>query len=141
MLKHIQFPMLLNISWTTFWLAILYLYAVFHLIITQVYTWWQLFLLICFVFISHMLNNFGWDGWMASLTQLTWVWVNPGSWWWTGRPGMLQSMGLQRVGHNWVTELTDWLTEKLIIRQGEYIHNRKNKGFISNILNKLLHIK
>ena len=47
----------------------------------------------------------GWDGWMASLTQWTWVWVNSQSWWWTGRPGMLQSMGLQRVGHNWATEL------------------------------------
>ena len=47
----------------------------------------------------------GWDGWMALPTQWTWVWVNSGSWWWTGRPGMLQSMGLQRVGHNWVTEL------------------------------------
>ena len=41
--------------------------------------------------------------------QCTWVWVNSGSWWWTGRPGMLQSMGLQRVGHNWVTEL-NWFT-------------------------------
>ena len=47
----------------------------------------------------------GWDGWMASLTQWTWVWVNSGSWWWTGRPGVLQSMMSQRVGHNWVTEL------------------------------------
>ena len=47
----------------------------------------------------------GWDGWMASLTQWTWVWVNSGSWWWTGRPGVLQFMGLQRVGHNWATEL------------------------------------
>ena len=47
----------------------------------------------------------GWDGWMASLTQWTWVWVKSGSWWWTGRPGMLQSMRLQRVGHNWATEL------------------------------------
>ena len=47
----------------------------------------------------------GWDGWMALPTQWTWVWVNSGSWWWTGRPGMLQSMGSQRVGHNWVTEL------------------------------------
>ena len=47
----------------------------------------------------------GWDGWMASLTRWTWVWVNSGSWWWTGRPGVLQFMGLQRVGHNWVTEL------------------------------------
>ena len=49
----------------------------------------------------------GWDGWMASLTQWTWVWVNSGSWWWTGRPGVLQSMGSQRAGHDWVTELTD----------------------------------
>ena len=47
----------------------------------------------------------GWDGWMASLPQWTWIWVNSKSWWWTGRPGMLQSMGLQRVGHDWATEL------------------------------------
>ena len=46
-----------------------------------------------------------WDGWMASPTQWTWVWVSPGSWWWTGRPGVLQSIGLQRVRHNWATEL------------------------------------
>ena len=50
-------------------------------------------------------NNRGWDGWMASPTQWTWAWVNSRSWWWTGRPGMLQSMGSQRVGHDWVTEL------------------------------------
>ena len=47
----------------------------------------------------------GWDGWMASLTQQAWVWVNSESWWWTGRPGMLWSMGSQRVWHNWATEL------------------------------------
>ena len=47
----------------------------------------------------------GWDGWMASPTQWTWVWVNSGSWRWTGRPGVLQFMGSQRVGHNWETEL------------------------------------
>ena len=47
----------------------------------------------------------GWDGWMASPTRWTWVWVNSGGWWWTGRPGVLQFMGSQRVGHNWVTEL------------------------------------
>ena len=46
----------------------------------------------------------GWDGWMASPTQWTWVWVNSGSWWWTGRLGVLQSMGSQRVGHDWATE-------------------------------------
>ena len=45
---------------------------------------------------------------MASPTQWTCVWVNSGSWWWTGRPGMLQFMGSQRIGHNWVTEL-NWL--------------------------------
>ena len=53
----------------------------------------------------------GWDGWMASLTQWTWVWVNSGSWWWTGRLGVLQSMGFQRVRHDWSTKLnwTEWL--------------------------------
>ena len=50
-------------------------------------------------------NDRGWDGWRASPTRWTWVWVNSGSWWWTGRPGMLQFMGSQRVGHDWVTEL------------------------------------
>ena len=47
----------------------------------------------------------GWDGWMASLTQWTWVSVNSGSWWWTGRPGVLRFMGSQRVRHDWATEL------------------------------------
>ena len=47
----------------------------------------------------------GWDGWMASPTRWTWVWVNSRSWWWTGKPGMLQFMRLQRVRHDWVTEL------------------------------------
>ena len=47
----------------------------------------------------------GWDGWMASLTRWTWVGVNSGSWWWTGRPGVLGFMGSQRVGHDWETEL------------------------------------
>ena len=47
----------------------------------------------------------GWDGWMASLTQWTWVWARTWSWWSTGKPGVLQSMGLQRVGHDWATEL------------------------------------
>ena len=47
----------------------------------------------------------GWDGWVASPTQWTWVWVNSGSWWWTGRPGVLQSVGSQRVGHYWATEM------------------------------------
>ena len=50
----------------------------------------------------------GWDGWMASSTRWQWVWVDSGSWWWTGRPGVLQFMGSQRAGHNWVTEL-NWI--------------------------------
>ena len=45
----------------------------------------------------------GWDGWMASTTQWAWGWVDSGSWWGTGQPGVLQSKGSQRVRHNWVT--------------------------------------
>ena len=59
-------------------------------------------------------NNKGWDGWMASRTQWTWVWVNSVSWWWTGRPGMLQSMGSQRVRHDWATELNWTWCEKVV---------------------------
>jgi len=47
----------------------------------------------------------GWDGWMALLTQWTWVWVNSGSWWWTGKPGVLRFMRSQRVGHDGATKL------------------------------------
>ena len=46
----------------------------------------------------------GWDGWMASFTRWKWVWANSGNWWWTGRPGVLQSMGLHRVRRDW----PDW---------------------------------
>ena len=53
----------------------------------------------------------GQDGWVASPTQWTWVWVNSGSWWWTENPDMLQSMWLQRVRHDWVTEL-NWTIPK-----------------------------
>ena len=53
-------------------------------------------------------DNRGWDGWMASPTRWTWVWVNCGSWRWTWRPGVLQFMGSQRVGHDWVTERNWW---------------------------------
>ena len=73
----------------------------------------------------------GWDGSMASPTQYRWVWINSGSWWWTGRPGVLQSMGSWRVRHNWATELNwtlisyfeknifscNWWTESLTLRQ------------------------
>ena len=52
----------------------------------------------------------GWDGWMASRTRWTWVWVNSRRWWWTGRPGVLWFMGSQRVRHDWATELSwQWL--------------------------------
>ena len=51
-----------------------------------------------------------WDGWMASPTQWTWVWVSSGSWWWTGKPGIPESMGSQRVRHDWATEL-NWLRD------------------------------
>ena len=47
----------------------------------------------------------GWDGWMASPTRWTCIWVNSGIWWWTGRPGVLQLMGLQRLRCAWATEL------------------------------------
>ena len=50
----------------------------------------------------------GWDGWIASLTRWTWFSVSCGSWWWTGNPGVLQSIALQRVKHDWATELTVW---------------------------------
>ena len=50
-------------------------------------------------------DNRGWDGWMVSPTWWTWVWASSRSWWWTGKPGMLQSTGSQRVGYDWATEL------------------------------------
>ena len=53
----------------------------------------------------------GWDGWMASPTRWTWVWASSGSWRWTVKPGVLQSMGLQRVRHDWATEL-NWIIKK-----------------------------
>ena len=56
----------------------------------------------------------GWDGWMASLTRWTWVWASSRNWWWTGKPGMLQSMGSQRVGHDWATELNRTSSKKQV---------------------------
>ena len=57
----------------------------------------------------------GWDGCMASLTRWTWVWENSGSRWWTGRPGVVQFMGSQRVGHDWATELN------MLIEDADYL--------------------
>ena len=67
----------------------------------------------------------GWGGWMASPTRWMWVWVNSGSWWWTGRPGVLRFMGSQRVGHDWVTELNltegaKWIKKTLLYSIGNY---------------------
>ena len=69
-----------------------------------------------------------WDGWMASPTRWTWVWVSSGSWWWTGKPGMLQSMGSQRVGHDWVTEL-NW-TKSYPDGINSFSRHLSNSGFV-----------
>ena len=61
---------------------------------------------------------------MASPTRWTWVWVNSGSWWWTGRPGVLRFMGLQRVGHDWATEL-NWMTNDI-----EYLFMCRGDNYI-----------
>ena len=55
----------------------------------------------------------GWDDWIASPTQWTWVWANSESWWWTGKPGVLQSIGSQGVGHDWVTKL-NWRSNEAL---------------------------
>ena len=69
----------------------------------------------------------GWDGWMASPTWWTWVWVNSGSWWWTGRPGVLQFMGSQRVGHDWATDLI-W-SERTQLNIKKNLYSKMGKGF------------
>ena len=60
-------------------------------------------------------GDLGWDGWMASLTQWTWVWTSTGRWRRTGKPGVVQSMGLQRVGHDWATEQQQTLAYKNMV--------------------------
>ena len=66
----------------------------------------------------------GWDGWMASPTQWTWVWVNSGSWWWTEWPGVLQPMGSRRVGCDWATELTDGSRDAGVWMQVFWLENQ-----------------
>ena len=100
----------------------------------------------------------GWDGWMASRTRWTWVKVNSGSWWWTGRPGVLWFMGSQRVGHDWVTELNwtepwllihvsilyphppyKWLLENYISLQtssSDFVWRPYSKELVNQIINK-----
>ena len=67
-------------------------------------------------------DNRGWDGWMASLTRWTWVWMNSGSGWWTGRPGVPRFMGSQRVRHDWTTEL-NWTELNILFSVCVYIHH------------------
>ena len=79
-------------------------------------------------------DNRGWDGWMALLTQWTWVWVNSRSWWWAGKPGVLRFMGLQRVGHDWATEL-NWLnmsSVRVVVSLGHLAFVMKEKLFTGN---------
>ena len=76
----------------------------------------------------------GWDGWMRSLTQWTWVWVNSGSWWWTGRPGVLRFMGSQRVGQDWATEL-NWRKKKC-----SFYIQMANRHSITKDVEKMLNI-
>ena len=77
------------------------------------------------------------DGWMASWTQWTWVWVNSRSWWWTGRPGVLWFMGSQRVEHDWVTEL-NWTAfhENSYAKLLSTLHS-----FLFSPLSQMLHFK
>ena len=85
-------------------------------------------------------NDRWWDGWMASPTQWMWVWVSSGSWWWTGKPGVLQSMWSQRVGHDWATEL-NWTNKCLLKDSGMsmntgYASKKKIKYSISKMIDR-----
>ena len=73
----------------------------------------------------------GWDGWMASPT---WVWVYSRSWWWTGRPGVLQSMGLQRIRHHWATELNCSYERYILLVHRKYTKSFRRKGHVCNII-------
>ena len=73
----------------------------------------------------------GWDDWIVSPTRWTWVWVSSGSWWWTGKLGVLQSMRLQRVKHNWATELNIKWSFRSSFILGVLVH--------SNIMKNVLH--
>ena len=81
-------------------------------------------------------DNRGGDGWMASATQWTWVWVSSGCWWWTGKPDVLQYMGLQRVGHDWATELYSWFTMILV----SCVQQSDSDIYLSFSIDMLFHI-
>ena len=84
----------------------------------------------------------GWDGWMASCTRWTWVWASSRSWWWTGKPGVLQPMGSQSVGQDWVTEL-NWtelslipelmITQNLILLKGMFFLRLCTNDYITTM--------
>ena len=84
----------------------------------------------------------GWDGWIASPTRRTWVWVNSASWWWTGRPDVLQFMGSQRVGHDWATKLS-WssLNSPLVTPKVLYAFCLSFQNISSNISYLKWHLK
>ena len=75
-------------------------------------------------------DDWGWNGWMASLTQWIWVWVNSRSLWWTGRPGVLRFMESQKVGHDWETEL-NCILDSFVDHDGYSI---SSKGFLSTVV-------
>ena len=83
----------------------------------------------------------GWDGWMASPNQWTWVWASSGSWWWTGKPGVLQSMESQRVRHDWATELSDWSAVHLVVQGLTVMWVHLPIPFCSNLLFMSLGVK
>ena len=74
----------------------------------------------------------GWDDWMASPTRWTWVWVSSRSWWWTGKPDILQSIGFQRVGHDWGTEL-NWYPEPTVFEK-IWFRNPASCWLVTNII-------
>ena len=83
-------------------------------------------------------DNRGWDGWITSPTQCTWVWVHSGRWWRTGKLGMLQSLGCERVRHHWGTEQQNVAHLKLIVHQ--LCRNKNfNKIIIIQMSFKLAH--
>ena len=75
----------------------------------------------------------GWDVWMASPTQWTWIWVNSLSCWWTGKPGLLQSTGLQRVRHDWATELSGYTSSVgfLNVSSSQWHPYLRSHGFLA----------
>ena len=76
----------------------------------------------------------GWDGWMASPTRWAWVWASSRIWWWTGKPGVLQSMGSQRVGHDWETELMQtFLLRKKAMASLDSILKTRNSTLLTKI--------